>query len=112
MYGSKPGEKGFFADFSCAISGQLRVKGEFIPCIYPEKAECRDFPAFAVAQLPSGQNNVYIKEAFWCFFGFPMNILVSLTSNKNNRKAFWVQGATHVKALGLFSIIQRQKMDL
>lgn len=41
--------KVFFADFSCAISGQLRVKGEFIPCLYPEKAECRDFPAFAAA---------------------------------------------------------------
>lgn len=58
-------EKGLFADFSCAISGQLRVKGEFIPCLFPEKAGCRDFPAFA-----SGQNNVYIKEAFSCFSDF------------------------------------------
>ena len=47
------------------------------------------------------------------FFGFPMNILASFTSNKNIKgKACWVKGATCVKALGLFSIIQRQKMDL
>ena len=49
MYGSKPMEKGLFADFACVISGQLRVKGEYIPCLYPETGKCRDFPAFAAA---------------------------------------------------------------